>query len=165
MGTSTAAATAAKPKTITVTYKSDTKTLAYHASERVRALIEDAIVRFDIDHGEKRLALFDASSRELDEQDKLRDAGVEPADHLTLRVKNVKIIYNGEEKNFDYHGHQSVDSLRQSALAAFGVTTNVHLMSLFDEENHELTDTSTLRDSHVKPGDTLVLRQSTVKGG
>jgi hypothetical protein len=50
-------------------------------------------------------------------------------------------------------------------LSAFGVTTNVHIMSLFDAENHELDDASTVRDAHVKPGDTLVLRQSVVKGG
>ena len=50
------------------------------------------------------------------------------------------------------------------AIAAFGPLPQPHILSLF-EGAKELNDTSTLKDAGVKPGDTLLLRPSKVKGG
>lgn len=162
MGTSS---TVVHPAVINVTYKDHDEPLAYHAHERVRAVIDDAIVRFNISTSETRLALFTVSGEELDESLSLHDAGVGPGDHLTLRVKTIEIIYNGQAVEFDYKASELVGTLLQTALRRFGITTNAHLMSLFDADNHELKDTLTLREAGVRPEDTLVLRQSRVKGG
>jgi hypothetical protein len=162
MGTSS---TAVHPAVISITYKEREEPLAYHAHEHVRALIDDALVRFRIDKSESRLALFTASGDQLDQHQSLHDAGIGPGDHLTLQLKTIEIIYNGRAVEFDYHAGELVGVLLQAALTTFGITTNAHLMSLFDTENHELKETITVREAGVKPGDTLVLRQSRVKGG
>jgi hypothetical protein len=77
----------------------------------------------------------------------------------------IDIIYNGRAVDFDYKGDEPISALLQQTLTTFGVTTNVHIMSLFDAENHELNESLTVRQAGVRPGDTLVLRQSQVKGG
>lgn len=156
---------AGKTQTIMIDYDGHQARLAYHAHELVSAVIEDATVRFEIDGHEKRLALFAADGHKLDGHAALRDAGVDPGDHLALHVKTLDIIYNGRGVEFEYRGGELISALLQQALATFGITTNVHLMSLFDTANHELAEGGTLRAADVKPGDTLVLRQSAVKGG
>jgi hypothetical protein len=47
----------------------------------------------------------------------------------------------------------------------FHITTNRHLMSLFTESGQELPDKSSVEAAGVVPGEKLILRQSTVKGG
>jgi hypothetical protein len=76
----------------------------------------------------------------------------------------VTVLYNGREEDFKYHSHEQVNALLQQALNAFDVSTNRHLMSLYEDGN-ELTDGESLEDARVEAGDELVLRQSVVKGG
>jgi hypothetical protein len=77
----------------------------------------------------------------------------------------LNVIYNGRPEQFPYHGHEQVNALLQQALNAFKITANRHLMSLFDEAGRELNDQQSLEAAGVKPGATLILRQSVVKGG
>jgi hypothetical protein len=77
----------------------------------------------------------------------------------------VPIFYGAESKPFDYNPHEAVQALLSRAEDGFHITTNRHLMSLFTESGQELPDHSSVEAAGVKPGQTLILRQSTVKGG
>jgi hypothetical protein len=165
MGSTTTAGTASKKAAVEITYKARDEHLAYHAHERVDDLLEQAIDRFDIEHGRHHLALFAADGHELPRHATLHDAGVRPGDHLVLRSRVIHVIYNGRTEDVPYDGAEVVSGLLEKVLTLFGVTSNRHLMSLFDEANHELDENGTVHQDKVEPGDRLVLRQSTVKGG
>jgi hypothetical protein len=78
---------------------------------------------------------------------------------------SVTIFYSAESEPFDYSPHEEVTALLARAVAAFHITSNQHLMSLFTEGGQELPDNASVEAAGVKPGETLILRQSTVKGG
>lgn len=80
------------------------------------------------------------------------------------RDNRVTVTYNGGDRYFDYRPHELVGSLLEQAKREFHVESQ-HLLSLFTEGGMELTDTQTLEQAGVRPGQLLVLRQSTVKGG
>jgi hypothetical protein len=77
----------------------------------------------------------------------------------------VLIFYAAESKPFDYNPHEEIQALLSRAEDAFQITTNRHLMSLFTEGGQELPDQSKVGADGVEPGQKLILRQSTVKGG
>lgn len=79
--------------------------------------------------------------------------------------KTVVITFNGEDRTLTYEPHEAVEAVLNRALNAFGIQENRHVMSLFSEAGTELDDHSSMQDAGAKPGDVLVLRQSTVKGG
>lgn len=77
----------------------------------------------------------------------------------------VSILYNGQIEEFPYHPNEHAGVLLEHARRAFNITTNPHLMGLFDLAGRELVDTESLRQNNVKAGDELILRQSVVRGG
>jgi hypothetical protein len=77
---------------------------------------------------------------------------------------SVSVVYNGDTQELAYEPHQAVQALLEHAKQLFGVVTN-HLLSLFAASGAELTDTESVEDAGVKPGDKLVLGQSVIKGG
>jgi hypothetical protein len=77
----------------------------------------------------------------------------------------VVITFNGEEKVLIYQPHESVEAVLNRAMDAFGIHSNRHVMSLITEAGAELDDHASMHGAGVKPGDVLILRQSTVKGG
>lgn len=77
----------------------------------------------------------------------------------------VQIAYNGRSLAFPLKKTDLVATLLQQAIAAFGVTQNPHLLSLFDDKGVELNDNETLAKAKVNPGERLILRPSVVKGG
>lgn len=82
-----------------------------------------------------------------------------------VKRDTVTITYNGNDKVIDYRPDEKVRAVLDRALAEFHVASNPHLMGLFTEANVELPDDSTMSAAGVKPGELLVLRQSTVRGG
>jgi hypothetical protein len=86
-------------------------------------------------------------------------------DTLTQRETVVTITFNGQDKAIAYQPQEQVEAVLNRALNDFQVQQNRHLMSLFSEAGAELNDKSSMAAAGVKPGDVLVLRQSTVKGG
>jgi hypothetical protein len=86
-------------------------------------------------------------------------------DTLTQRETVVTITFNGHDKVIAYQPQEQVEAVLNRALNDFQVQQNRHLMSLFNEAGAELNDKSSMAAAGVKPGDVLVLRQSTVKGG
>lgn len=77
----------------------------------------------------------------------------------------VAVLYNGRIEAFGYHPEQRVHALLSQALEKFAIVQNANLMSLFDAAGNELSGDASLAEAGVKPGDELVLRQSSVKGG
>jgi hypothetical protein len=75
------------------------------------------------------------------------------------------IVYNGVGKEFAVKPTEGVKHLFDQAITAFGVTGNVHMLSLYNPGGHELADALTLKDAGVKPKDELLLRPSAVKAG
>lgn len=76
----------------------------------------------------------------------------------------VFVVYNGDTKELTYRPHEAVQALLEHAKRLFGVVTN-HLLSLFAATGAELPDAESVEAAGVKPGDTLVLGQSVIKGG
>jgi hypothetical protein len=78
----------------------------------------------------------------------------------------VIINYGGLEQELEVNGHEAVQSVLERAMNEFHITSNRHVLALFDEGNRELTDLSqSATDAGVKKGSKLVLRQSQVRGG
>lgn len=86
----------------------------------------------------------------------------EQANEIHLKVE---VLYNGAVQSFPYRPHEHVLVLLDEARRAFGITTNPHLMALFNVAGQELNDGQSLTDAHVNAGDELILRQSIVRGG
>lgn len=83
----------------------------------------------------------------------------------TTTQERVTVSSNGSDQTVTYEPHEAVAAVRNRAENAFGIQQNRHMMSLFTTDNRELNDNTSMVDAGVKPGDLLVLRQSTVKGG
>jgi hypothetical protein len=81
------------------------------------------------------------------------------------RPRTLTILYNGNERVFRYCPQQPLSELLAEAIAAFGIATNQHLLSLFDVAGNELPECSTLHEDDVRAGAELILRPSRVKGG
>ena len=75
------------------------------------------------------------------------------------------VTYNGIDKTFEAEADESVKTLLERAIRAFGITQNVHLLALFTPDGRELQDGKTLKEAGLKPGDHLLLRPSAVRGG
>ncbi len=82
-----------------------------------------------------------------------------------VRPATFVVTFNGEDRKFKYEAQEKVEVVLKRAIVEFNVQQNPHMMSLFNEAGVELNESLTLRDAGVKPGDVLILRQSTVKGG
>lgn len=82
----------------------------------------------------------------------------------TLREDTVTVTFNGQDKVIGYQPHATVGSLLDHAKQAFGVQSE-HRLSLFTEAGVELKDDQSAQAAGIVPGELLVLRQSTVKGG
>lgn len=76
----------------------------------------------------------------------------------------VTITFNGRDEQVSYQPHAAVQALLEHAKQAFGVQSS-HLLSLFTQGGVELTDSESAAQAGIRPGDLLVLRQSTVRGG
>ena len=77
----------------------------------------------------------------------------------------VFVAYNGVEKAFTVNVNQPVQVLLNHAIQAFHISTNPHILSIYNESGVELPDQGKLGELGVTPGAHLLLRPSTVKGG
>jgi hypothetical protein len=92
------------------------------------------------------------------------DDGTEQSQHP--KQDTVTIIYLGEPRPLRFESHESVEAALNQALNLFGITSNRHLLALFDEGGNEITDEKqSMEEAGVKPGAKLLLGQSKVKGG
>ena len=77
---------------------------------------------------------------------------------------SVTVTYNGVDRELFYTPNASVNSLLEHALNEFGVRENRHTMALVTTAGVELDLNAHLEDV-IQPGELLVLRPSTVRGG
>lgn len=77
----------------------------------------------------------------------------------------VFVAYNGVEQTFTVNVNQTVQVLLNHAIQAFHISTNPHILSIYNTSGAELPDQGKLGELGVTPGAHLLLRPSTVKGG
>lgn len=77
----------------------------------------------------------------------------------------VLVFYGSRSVKIDYNPHENVEALLNRAEDVFHITANRHLMALFTENGQELPDQVSVEAAGVKPGETIILRQSAVRGG
>lgn len=85
--------------------------------------------------------------------------------HLSPEKLQVHVAYNGIEKEFEVNRNQPVHVLLNHSIAAFSVSNQPHILSLFNAAGVELPDAAKLGEVGVRPGDHLLLRPGAVKGG
>jgi len=78
------------------------------------------------------------------------------------RSFRVTVLYNGLEREVEAKANELVKALLAQAITAFGSVANPHTLSLFTNDGRELKDEETVRDSSVKPCETLLLRPGAV---
>ncbi len=78
----------------------------------------------------------------------------------------IKITYNGIEKELIVKEDQLVSSVLAEVIKLFPITEAQHLLALFDRHGVEITnEAQTVEQAGLKKNSRLVLRQSAVKGG
>lgn len=77
----------------------------------------------------------------------------------------IEVVYNGLSKRVEVSKDETISSVLQKAIAAFGNLPAPHTLALYDADGHELPDGNTVHGSKIKKGDRLLLRPSTVKAG
>ena len=78
----------------------------------------------------------------------------------------IKITYNGLEKELTVSDGEAISSVLTRAIALFPISEAQHLLALFDHKGTEITNESqTVEAAGLKKNSRLVLRQSAVKGG
>lgn len=77
----------------------------------------------------------------------------------------VDITYNGVTKPLQVEPEERVTTLLQKAIAAFGITQNQHLLSLFRQDGTVVPENETVERAGLKPHEILLLRPNAVKGG
>jgi hypothetical protein len=78
---------------------------------------------------------------------------------------SVKVAYNGVPREIEVKTEERIEHVLKAAIAAFGNPPNPHTLALFTTDGRELADAQTVEEAGLKPGQELILRTSTVKGG
>jgi hypothetical protein len=77
----------------------------------------------------------------------------------------VDVVYNGVTKSLQVEPEERVTALLQKAIAAFGITQQPHLLSLFRQDGSVVPENESVERAGLKPGEILLLRPNAVKGG
>ncbi len=95
------------------------------------------------------------------EKDREPKEGHEPAP----KSFEIIVIYNGIKKPLKVNRDEAMKTVLDQAIALFGSLPNPHTLALFTESGQELPITGTVAEAGLKPGEKLLLRPSTVRGG
>lgn len=77
----------------------------------------------------------------------------------------VQVVYNGVARPFQVEPEERVAALLSKAIAAFGITQNPHLLSLYREDGSVVPENESVARAGLKPDEILLLRPNAVKGG
>jgi hypothetical protein len=77
----------------------------------------------------------------------------------------VFIAYNGVERKVEANVHETVQALLNRAIQEFHITTQPHMLSLYNQAGVELPDAAKMGEVGIRPNDHLLLRPGAVKGG
>ena len=89
-----------------------------------------------------------------------KDAG-----HQNPNSFKVFVVYNGVEKELMVNANQTVQSLLNHTIQEFHISSQPHILSLFNDSGLELPETARVAEAGVTAGSHLLLRPSRVKGG
>lgn len=78
---------------------------------------------------------------------------------------DILVIYNGVEKKIEVNRNETIKSVLERAIHAFGQLPNPHMLSLWTSDGRELNDAEHVGEAGIKPHDRLLLRPGQVKGG
>lgn len=78
---------------------------------------------------------------------------------------DVNVVYNGVTKPITVVVNQPIQAALQHAINAFAPIAQPHLLALYTEAGTELLNDQKVGEAGIKPGDTLLLRPSQVRGG
>jgi hypothetical protein len=91
------------------------------------------------------------------------DVGGRP--HTNPNTYTVFVAYNGIEKPVTANAQETVQALLNRAIQEFHVSSQPHILSLFNQAGVELPDAAKVAEVGIRPDDHLLLRPSKVKGG
>lgn len=77
----------------------------------------------------------------------------------------VEVTYNGVTRPIEVQPEQQVTALLAKAIAAFGISQNPHLLSLYREDGTVVPESESVERAGLKQGEMLLLRPNAVKGG
>jgi proteasome lid subunit RPN8/RPN11 len=77
----------------------------------------------------------------------------------------VEIVYNGVTKSLQVQPEEHVTALLHKAIAAFGITQNAHLLSLYRQDGTLVPENESVERAGLTPDEVLLLRPNAVKGG
>jgi len=80
------------------------------------------------------------------------------------QAHTVELNYGGDLKPVAYRAQETVEQVIVHGIQVFHLSAQPHQLGLF-LNGAQLSPTQTLQDAGVKPGDTLILRQTVVQGG
>jgi hypothetical protein len=77
----------------------------------------------------------------------------------------VSIRYSGPDRAIEVSKDETIESVTAKAIAVFEITSNQHVLAVYNEGGTELLFGETAKSSKIKKGDVLLLRPSTVRAG
>ncbi|HZR65136.1 MAG TPA: hypothetical protein VFA85_08320 [Terriglobales bacterium] len=77
----------------------------------------------------------------------------------------IDVVYNGVSKPIQVEPEEQVTAALQRAIAAFGITQNAHLLSLYRQDGSVVAENESVERAALKPNEVLLLRPNAVKGG
>ena len=77
----------------------------------------------------------------------------------------VSIRYSGPDKTIDVSKDETIESVTAKAIAIFAITSNQHVLALYNEAGTELLFGETVKSTKIKKRDVLLLRPSAVRAG
>jgi hypothetical protein len=76
----------------------------------------------------------------------------------------VEVVYNGVKRPLQVEPEDHVTALIKKPIAAFGITQNPHLLSLYGEGGTVVPENKSIERAGLKPNEVLLLRPNAVKG-
>jgi hypothetical protein len=86
-------------------------------------------------------------------------------DNQHLQTFTLNVAYNGVTKPIHVEQNEQVTAVLHKAIAAFGISQNPHLLSLYRQDGTLVPESDSVKQAGLKPGELLLLRPNVVKGG
>jgi hypothetical protein len=126
-----------------------------------RACCETPLERAEADLAAAKAELTDAEREVGKAESEIKEA-IQEEEHC--HEFSVEVLYDGVKKKFEVRPEETVKTLLDKAINAFGPLPNPHMLSLY-KDGEELGDQLTIKAAGIKPCEMLLLRPSKVKGG
>jgi hypothetical protein len=82
-----------------------------------------------------------------------------------LKKFDIEVIYNGPSKPLAVELHEEIRSVLAGAIKLFNITQQPHLLGLFRVDNTPIPDNQTVQQAGLAPGQTVILKPDSVRGG